>query len=122
VGDLSRRHPDQPRRRPSPLGLQLNQFITDYTADLTAKNITPGPLNTSIANAKTDAVQKETAQEAKESTAAYDASAKSLYDLLTSVIDVCAGALGKQVLAIRQQLNKRRGGGGSVNSGTSGSP
>ena len=112
---------------------KLNQFITDNTAELTAKNITPGPLNTSITNAKTDTVQKETAQEAKKqeakaATTAYDLSAKSLYDLMTSVIDVCAGALGKksakgkQVLAIRQQLNKSRGGSGSVNPGTSGSP
>ena len=41
------------------------QFITDNTAELTAKNITPGPLNTSLGNAKTDTLQKETVQEAK---------------------------------------------------------
>lgn len=112
---------------------KLSQFITDNTADLTAKNITPGPLNTSVGNAKTDTLEKETVQEAKKqeakaATAAYEASAKSLYDLMTSVIDVCAGALGKksakgkQVLAIRKQLNKSRGGSGNVDPGTSGSP
>lgn len=111
---------------------KLIQFITDNIAELTAKNVTPGPLSTSVANAKTDTLQKETAQEAikqqmKALTAAYELSAQMLYDLLSSIIDVCAGALGKksakgkQVLAIRKQLNKSRGGGGSVDPGTSGS-
>ena len=112
---------------------KLSQFITDNTAELTAKNITPGPLNTSVGNAKTDTLQKETSQEAKKqearaATAAYDLSAGSLYDLVSSVIDVCAGALGKksakgkQVLAIRKQLNKSKSSGSAVNPGTSGSP
>lgn len=111
---------------------KLIQFITDNIADLTAKNVTPGPLSTSVSNLKDLTVQKETSQEAKKqelkaSTAAYELTAQMLYDLLSSIIDVCAGALGKksakgkQVLAIRKQLNKSRGGSGSVNPGTSGS-
>ena len=101
------------------------------TPHLTAKNITPGPLNTSVTNAKNDTVGKETTQEAKKTEAKqatddYEISAGALYDLMTSVVDVCAGALGKksakgkQCLAIRKQLNKSKGGGSGGGGGTSG--
>ncbi len=112
---------------------KLIQFITDNTPDLTAKNVTPGPLNTSLSNAKTDLVQKETLQETKKgelktATQNYDTAAGLFYDLISSDIDVCAGALGKksakgkQVLAIRKQLNKGKSGGSGSTPGTSGTP
>ena len=109
---------------------KLNQFITDNTAELTAKGVTPAGLGTSVTNAKNDTNAKEGIQEAKKGelkTASnnYDTSANALYDLMTSVIDLCAGALGKksakgvQALAIRKQLNKSKKTGAGTG-GTSG--
>ena len=107
---------------------KLIDFITTNSADLTAKNITPAPLNTALGTAKTAALTAETTQEAaketlKNTTIAAKSTQQSLYDLLTSVIDACAGALGKksakgkQCLAIRKQLGGRGGGGGGTSSG-----
>ena len=110
---------------------KLLDFISTNNGELGAKGITVASLTAAVTNARTPTVGAETNQEGlkqqlKAATAAYELAAQNLYDILTSVTDVCAGALGKktakgkQVLEIRKQLNKSRSGGGSVNPGTSG--
>lgn len=103
---------------------KLTDFISANSAALAAKGITVASLTASVTNAKTPTVTAETQQEAakqavKTATAAYENAATNLYDVMTSIIDVCAGALGKktgpgkQALDIRKQLNKSRGGKGT---------
>jgi hypothetical protein len=108
------------------------QFITDNTATLTAKGLTPANLTTAINALKTDLSGKDGIQEnaktaLKNATLLYEGAAGPAYDAFSSMIDLMSGAVGKttplakQARNIRTKLNKKKNGGGSGGSGSSSS-
>ena len=104
--------------------VKLVEFLETNSAALTAKGANAATMLTSLNTNKTQTVSAENTQEAakgalKTATEAYELKATALIDLMTSLIDMAAGALGKktalgkQALNIRKQLNKLRGSTGS---------
>ena len=104
----------------------VDETVAQNATVITAKGLTPANIRAALAAAGTNVSQADTTQEnAKSALAAatinYSGKASEAVDLLSSMIDMLAGAvgkktpLGKQFLAIRKKLNKKK------NSGSSGS-
>lgn len=100
--------------------VKLKEFINTNSAALAAKGVTPATMATALDTNQQNCVTAENTQEAakgtlKTATTNYEQTAQGLFDLMTSLIDVAAGALGKktalgkQAQNIRKQLNKSRG-------------
>ena len=104
--------------------VKLKEFINTNNAALAAKGATPATMVTALDTNQQNCVTAENTQEAakgtlKTATTNYEQTATGLVDLMSSMVDMAAGALGKktalgkQALNIRKQLNKLRGGTGS---------
>ena len=90
----------------------VNQAMSTNQADLLIKGLTVAPWLTDGASLKTDAVTKNTTQEAtkaalKGQTAAADGALQALYDFYSSKLDVMAGAYGKTTDQGKQLLRLR---------------
>ena len=104
--------------------VKLVEFLETNSAALTAKGANSATMVTAVNASKGRTVTAENTQEAlkgqlKTATTTYETEATGLVDLMTSTVDMAAGALGKktalgkQALNIRKQLNKLRGSTGS---------
>ena len=108
----------------------LSQFITDHSALLTSKGLTPATLTTTLTAAKTDLMTKDSTQETakttlKNATLAVEAALAARGMEFSSMIDLLVGALGKtsneakQVQKIRKDLRAKRGSPSSSSSSSS---
>jgi len=111
---------------------KLTQFLTNNSAALTAKSQNPAALKTALNTSKDDTNLKDGAQEdlkrqLKDATKLATDGLTNTYNLMSSTVDLAAGAvgktttLGKQVLKIRSDLNRGHGGGGGGGGGSSSS-